>query len=613
MKHTTRGKVQVMTRGTEKAKMEDPGGCTRPPRPSPASVALRSAERARARATFPKLVLLTSFFGLMTSSAWPVRRIVIVCILLDFCSIASPASPSPGSSTLSSVAEHCDSGCHPEDVLLHIQGAGLSSPGSWPAAAGRDAHLHRFVSGVAQSSRYEARLALVKDGFEVHEQWRQFHGVVDRVDVPEHISFAVPPLAAGSYTEYVEVYDACCLSASLSASEEDDRMVRLLAAFTRAVKVEEAVGNWLSEQAAAPDGSGLGDKEPAGQPREQASVLPQLNSLCFRSSPASESSSLQSEDSDPVADNHALPLGRNLAIVMVGLFHPTVTIDCIISLLDSIQELYGQQADAVHFFLHVEPAWTSASHEEAVEYIHAQCEEELGERLKGLIVRSAGTLIGKMFTRQARQFNRLQECFEMVLGQECLEGFRYTHVVRTRTDILFPFPWQATPALLSADVPHKTTEAHELLSAFVPHNTIAGPGWGCRLRPANTCVLKNDQFWIASRSRAWLMFVVLPFTFSRRPPIKNMSSVLQCQDPVEAPSSSCTANFDKTFLTHDTLLSDPHICDKIPELLISFFLLDRIGERNLLDSCALTSTYVLVRPTSNDLVADMNKQYCYDG
>ena len=105
---------------------------------------------------------------------------------------------------------------------------------------------------------------------------------------PQHISCAVPPLPAGSYTEYLEVYDVCCLPASLSASEEDDRMVRLLGSFTRAVKVEEAVGNWVSERAAAPDGSGPGDKEPAGQPREQASVLPQLNSLCFRSSPASE-------------------------------------------------------------------------------------------------------------------------------------------------------------------------------------------------------------------------------------------------------------------------------------------------------------------------------------
>jgi hypothetical protein len=56
MQHTTRGKVQVMTRGTEKAKMEDPGGCTRPPKPSPVGVALQSARGLRA--TFPKLFLL---------------------------------------------------------------------------------------------------------------------------------------------------------------------------------------------------------------------------------------------------------------------------------------------------------------------------------------------------------------------------------------------------------------------------------------------------------------------------------------------------------------------------------------------------------------------------
>ena len=66
-------------------------------------------------------------------------------------------------------------------------------------------------------------------------------------DPPQHISCAVPPLPAGSYTEYWEVYDVCCLSPSLSASEEDDRMVRLLGALTRSVKVEEAVGNWVSE------------------------------------------------------------------------------------------------------------------------------------------------------------------------------------------------------------------------------------------------------------------------------------------------------------------------------------------------------------------------------
>jgi hypothetical protein len=59
-------------------------------------------------------------------------------------------------------------------VLLHINYAGLSSPGSWPAAAGHAAHLDRFVSGVAKGSRYEARLALLKEGLDVHEEWRQF-------------------------------------------------------------------------------------------------------------------------------------------------------------------------------------------------------------------------------------------------------------------------------------------------------------------------------------------------------------------------------------------------------------------------------------------------------
>jgi len=42
------------------------------------------------------------------------------------------------------------------------------------AAAGRAAHLDRFVSGVVLGSRYEARLSLVKEGVGVHEEWRQF-------------------------------------------------------------------------------------------------------------------------------------------------------------------------------------------------------------------------------------------------------------------------------------------------------------------------------------------------------------------------------------------------------------------------------------------------------
>jgi len=138
--------------------------------------------------------------------------LVIACILLHSCLITSPASPSPNSST--------PERCHPEDVLLYIRGSDLSGALRWPAAAGRAAHVNRFVRGVSQGSRYEARLLLVKLGFEVLEgwsEWLQFHGAVEQDDQAQRISFAVPPLPAGRYAEHFDVYDACGLSASLSA------------------------------------------------------------------------------------------------------------------------------------------------------------------------------------------------------------------------------------------------------------------------------------------------------------------------------------------------------------------------------------------------------------
>jgi hypothetical protein len=165
------------------------------------------------------------------------RRLVIVCILLDCCRIASPASPSLGSSTLC-IAERCHSGCHPEDVLLHINSVGQLTVSSWPAAAGRAAHLDRFVSGVVLGSRYEASLRLVKQGFTVHEEWRQFHGAVEQDGLAQRISFAFPPLPAGRYTEHFAVYDACGLSASLVYHNEEEED-RLLAKLNRVVDVEE--------------------------------------------------------------------------------------------------------------------------------------------------------------------------------------------------------------------------------------------------------------------------------------------------------------------------------------------------------------------------------------
>ena len=155
------------------------------------------------------------------------RRLVIVCIMLDLCSIASLASPSPGSST--------PERCHPEDVLLSDRSAKSRR------IAGRAAQVDKVVLGVAQGARYESRLRLVKLGFTVHEEWLQFHGALEQYNQAQRISFVVPPLPAGSYKEHFDVYDACGLSASLSASTEDDQRLRLLSKMNIAVDVEEAV------------------------------------------------------------------------------------------------------------------------------------------------------------------------------------------------------------------------------------------------------------------------------------------------------------------------------------------------------------------------------------
>jgi hypothetical protein len=138
--------------------------------------------------------------------------LVIACILLQSCCITSPASPSPDSST--------SERCHPEDVLLYI--IRQSDPARalrWPAAAGRAAQVDMFVRGVSRGCRYEARLMLVKQGFhEEWSEWHRFHGDVEQDDQAQRVSFAVPPLPAGRYAEHFDVYDACGLSVSLSAS-----------------------------------------------------------------------------------------------------------------------------------------------------------------------------------------------------------------------------------------------------------------------------------------------------------------------------------------------------------------------------------------------------------
>jgi hypothetical protein len=201
------------------------------------------------------------------------HRLAIVCILLlNFCRISSPVSPSLGSST--------PERCHPADVLINIENVGLS----WPGASEQAAHLDKFVLRVAQGVLYQARLLLETPGVLVHEDWLQFHGAVQPHDQAQRISFVVPPLPAGRYTKHLQVFDACGLASSISALEEEDKRVRLLAGFNQVVDVEEAAGNWFSEQAdrtaaetdpeplgskAVPHaGTGLRERELAGSENE---------------------------------------------------------------------------------------------------------------------------------------------------------------------------------------------------------------------------------------------------------------------------------------------------------------------------------------------------------
>jgi len=75
----------------------------------------------------------------------------------------------------------------------------------------------------------------------MHQEWLHFLGAVAEDDKAQRITFAVPPLPAGRYTERLAIYDACGLTASLSASAEDDQQLRLLAGLSQVRDVEEAV------------------------------------------------------------------------------------------------------------------------------------------------------------------------------------------------------------------------------------------------------------------------------------------------------------------------------------------------------------------------------------
>ena len=134
---------------------------------------------------------------------------------------------------------------------------------------------------------------------------------------------------------------------------------------------------------------------------------------------------------------------------------------------------------AVHVFIHTEPHYVARDSDrdtwgegDASALIEEDCERHIGEWLKGLLIRRTasrvrGDMIGSIYGA-AMQYTRLRDAYEMMLGQETTLTFRYSHVVRMRTDAFFAIPW---PSGLRG------------LETVVPAGSIAGPMWSRTVRP----------------------------------------------------------------------------------------------------------------------------------
>jgi hypothetical protein len=83
---------------------------------------------------------------------------------------------------------------------------------------------HGFCGKYTRRLRHSVGLPSQLEG--PTQEWLHFIGAVAEDEEAQRITFAVPPLPAGRYTERLEIYDACGLTASLSASAEDDQQLR---------------------------------------------------------------------------------------------------------------------------------------------------------------------------------------------------------------------------------------------------------------------------------------------------------------------------------------------------------------------------------------------------
>eukprot|EP00802_Teleaulax_amphioxeia_P010394 Tamp_10422.p1 GENE.Tamp_10422~~Tamp_10422.p1 ORF type:complete len:540 (-),score=79.06 Tamp_10422:54-1673(-) len=194
---------------------------------------------------------------------------------------------------------------------------------------------------------------------------------------------------------------------------------------------------------------------------------------------------------DTWLDNGALPAGRRVALIVVGLGKPGVTEHALRSIQANVVNANGG-GDRVHVFVNAEP-----EHGLSVSALEGLIKARLDQSsLKGFTIVPSGATRAKMRAVNAWttpvlkrvQFDRGRDTFPLVLAQEQRNGERYAAVCRLRTDTIWLDTWDI--------------EAMTNMQA----NTVAGPTWD---NPG----WRKDLFWIAGRDAAWRAFT-LPSTFS---------------------------------------------------------------------------------------------------
>jgi hypothetical protein len=330
---------------------------------------------------------------------------------------------------------------------------------------------------------------------------------------------------------------------------------------------------WAGERASATTHS--------DSPREESANMPLHG---FNHPPVViETQSAHSTDFLLEADNQLLPISSNLVAVMIsGLWVSGVTDRYAIPSLRGhvMRALTRGGVGEAHIFVHSEP---EAGSNMTLLELERVCREMLGTGLKGVFIKPAGVhrTVGEFEHLQYRQYNRLRELLDMMLGQEVLIGERYSHVIRVRTDAIWVQDFPSYSDLLRA----------------VPAGTVAVPRPKHQIDRALgvTSKLVTDAFWISSRSIVYRLIFMMPVLLMRSLDMPTLADLLNCQDSQIEREFLYVSNHrerERMIKGRQKICSE-HVKAKSvsAEAVFSYLLVRYVASENLLDSCEITGDF----------------------